>query len=50
MVFTISNHDYRLSDTLLLRETVRGHIDGTGDISALCRDHRGVDTGEKHLG
>ena len=50
MVFTIGYHDNRLSDALFLCKTVRGHIDGTGDVGTLRRHHRGIDTGEEHLG
>ena len=50
MIFTIGNHDYRLSDALFLREAVGSHIYGSSDIGALSRHHRGVDTGEEHLG
>ena len=50
VVFTIGNHHNGLSDTLFLREAVRGHLNSTSDIRALSSHHRRIDAREEHLG
>ena len=50
MVLTIGDDDDCLTDTFFLGETVRSHLNGTGNISTLCGHHRGINAGKKHLG
>ena len=50
MVFTVGDDDDSLANALLPGETVDGHIDGSGNIGALCGYHRGGNAAQEHLG
>ena len=50
MIFTIGNHDDSLANAFILGKAMGGHVNGSGNIGALGRYHRGVDAGEEHLG
>ena len=50
MVFTIGNHDDSLPHAFLLGEAVDGHIDSSGNISALRGNHVRRDAAQEHLG
>ena len=50
MVLTIGNDNNGLTDILLLRKTVRGHIDSGSNISTLCGNHRRGNARQEHLG
>ena len=50
MVLTIGNDDDGLAYLVVLAEAVLRHLNGSGNICALCANHRGVDAAEEHLG
>ena len=49
VVFTIGDDDDGFADVLFLRKAVRRHVDGSGNVGALCGYHRRGDARQEHL-